>query len=299
MFQKAERRQAKLKIAITGPSGSGKTFSALRMAKGIGGNIAFIDTENGSASLYADTFDFSVVNLRPPFTTEKYMEAIRGAEKAGFHTLIIDSLTHAWAAEGGLLEQKEALDSRGKGNSYTNWASITKKHEAFKSAILQAQIHIITTMRSKQDYILGDRDGKQVPKKVGMAPIQRDGIEYEFTTVFDIAMDHQAEASKDRTGLFVDKIFQITEETGEAFQKWLSSAKDQMPSEAQIKRMFAIAKDANWPNEKIKDYIKTRYSKESTKDLTFIEYSRLCEEMQRSPVVVTTDEKFPFEENQL
>jgi hypothetical protein len=231
LFKRAERKQVKLKLAVTGPSGSGKTFSALRIAKGLGGKVAVIDTENGSASLYADQFEFDVINLEPPFTTEKYTSAFTAAVEAGYNVLVVDSLTHAWAGEGGLLEQKEQLDARGKGNGYTNWATITKKHEAFKSAMLQAEIHVVATIRSKQDYILQERDGKQVPKKVGMAPIQREGLEYEFAVVFDVAMNHEAEASKDRTSLFAGKIFKITEKTGQELLDWLSSAK---PADAKV-----------------------------------------------------------------
>jgi hypothetical protein len=223
-FKKATRTQAKLKIAMTGPSGSGKTFSSLLLAKGMAKKIAFVDTENHSASLYADRFEFDELTLSPPFTVQKYIQAIQDAVKGGYEVLIIDSLTHAWAGEGGLLAKKEALDSRG-GNSYTNWASITKEHEALKNAFLQSPIHLIATMRSKQDYILElNEKGKSQPKKVGLAPIQRDGMEYEFTTVFDIGMDHQYVASKDRTGLFDGVIEKITESTGEKLISWLSSA---------------------------------------------------------------------------
>lgn len=227
MFKKAQRTQAKLKLALTGPSGAGKTYSALRLAKGMGKRIAVVDTENGSASLYADRFEFDTLTIAPPYEVRKYNEAIRAAVAAGYDVLIIDSLTHAWAGEGGLLAKKESLDARG-GNSFTNWASITKEHEAFKGLLLNSDIHIIGTMRSKQEYLVEQNErGKSVPKKVGLAPIQRDGMEYEFTTVFDVAINHEAQVSKDRTSLFDGKVFQITEETGIALMKWLAGAKPQ------------------------------------------------------------------------
>lgn len=220
-FQRAERKKSFIKVAITGPSGSGKTYSALRLAFGLGRKVAFIDTENGSGSLYADLGEYDTLDLTAPFTVASYEQAIRGAVSAGYDVLIVDSLTHAWAGEGGLLAQKEALDARG-GNSYTNWATITKQHEAFKSALLQAPIHILATMRSKQDYVLeADQRGKTTPRKVGLAPIQRDGMEYEFTTVFDVAMDHTAIASKDRTGLFDALSAKLTEDHGRAILRWL------------------------------------------------------------------------------
>lgn len=231
-FQKATRKQAKLKIALTGPSGSGKTFSALLMASAIGKKIAVVDTENKSASLYADRnagplagLAFDILEIDPPYTIAKYVEAVELAAKDGYDVLIIDSISHAWAGEGGLLSKKEALDQRG-GNSYTNWAGITKEHEIFKARLLNCDIHLICTMRSKQDYVLEvNEKGKSAPKKVGLAPIQRDGMEYEFTTVFDLAMDHNAIASKDRTSLFDGQVFKPTAEVGKKIMAWLMGGK--------------------------------------------------------------------------
>jgi hypothetical protein len=227
-FKKAERRQTALKIAITGPSGSGKTFSALLIASGIGKKIAVVDTENGSASLYADMdkgplagIDFDTLPIEPPYTIQKYVEAINLAEKGKYDVLLIDGISPAWAGEGGLLDKKDALDQRG-GSGYTNWAGVTKEHEQFKARLLTADIHLICTMRSKQDYVLElNAKGKSVPKKVGMAPIQRDGMEYEFTTVLDLAMDHNAIASKDRTNLFDGQVFKPTQLTGKKIMDWL------------------------------------------------------------------------------
>ncbi len=220
-FQRAERKRAYLKLALTGPSGSGKTYSALKLAFGLGKRIAVLDTENESASLYADLGTYDVCTVGAPFTVAKYQAAISDAIQAGYDVLILDSLSHAWAGEGGLLTQKEALDTRG-GNSYTNWATITKQHEAFKASILQAPVHIIATMRSKVEYAINQTNGKSVPQKLGMAPIQRDGLEYEFTTVFDLAADHSAVTSKDRTGLFDGLNAMLTEQHGKRLATWLA-----------------------------------------------------------------------------
>jgi hypothetical protein len=238
-FKKAERRQHKPKLAITGPSGSGKTFSALLIASGMGKRIAVIDTENGSASLYANMdkgplkgVAFDVLELEPPYTIDKYVRAIESAQAEKYDILVVDSISHAWAGEGGLLSKKEALDQRG-GNSYTNWAGITKEHERFKARILNADIILVCTMRSKQDYVLEVNDkGKSAPKKVGMAPIQRDGMEYEFTTVFDLAMDHNAVASKDRTAMFDGQVFKPSKKTGEQIMDWLRGGKPMEPKPA-------------------------------------------------------------------
>lgn len=231
-FKKASKSLVKAKLAITGPSGSGKTLSALMLAKGLGKRVAVIDTENNSASLYEDRFpgwEYFTLPINPPYTAQKYLKAIDLAIAEGFDTLIIDSLSHVWAAEGGLLQQKEGLDSRG-GNSYTNWGAITKLFEQLKSKILHSPIHIIVTMRSKQEYILEQNDkGKAAPKKVGLAPIMRDGMEYEFTVVFDVGMDHQFMVSKDRTDLFDGVVATITEDTGKALKEWLTKEKPPEP----------------------------------------------------------------------
>lgn len=221
-FKKAEKKKAKLRLGITGPSGSGKTYSSLRLAKGLGGKIAVIDTEKGSASLYADKFEFDVLELAPPYSPERYIEAMNDAVKEGYDIIIMDSISHAWAGEGGILNTKEKMDARG-GNSFVNWAKMTPVQEKFIAALIQCPSHLIVTMRSKQDHVQVSEGGKTKIQKVGMAPIQRDGFEYELTTVFDIAINHESETSKDRTGIFTDKIFQITEDTGRTLKQWLDS----------------------------------------------------------------------------
>lgn len=226
-FQKATRQAVKLKLAISGPSGSGKTLGALALAKTLAGDgtIALIDTENGSASLYADKYGFDALNLTPPFTSARYLEAMEAATEAGYAVLVIDSLSHQWNGDGGILARKEDMDKRPGSNSYTNWATFTKEHTAFITKVLQLPIHVIATLRSKQDYVLETNDkGKQQPKKVGMAPVQREGLEYEFSTVFDVQMDHRAVASKDRTGLFGDELVDlINPATGKRLLAWLAS----------------------------------------------------------------------------
>jgi hypothetical protein len=217
-FQKATRKQIKLKLAVTGAAGSGKTYSALRLAHGLGKKVALIDTENGSASLYSDKFNFDTLDMAPPFTHEKFIAAIRDAEAGGYDVLVIDSASHFWE---GVLEYKSKLDARG-GNSYTNWNEAGKQFKGILDAVLQSKLHVICCMRSKMDYVQEKDDrGKTTIKKVGLAPIMRDGIQYEFTTVWDVDQNHQAQSSKDRTGLFGDGIEQITEEHGKRLLKWL------------------------------------------------------------------------------
>jgi len=225
-FTQAKRDDVRLKIALAGPAGSGKTYSALKIARGLvgaKGKIAVCDTEKGSAKLYSNITNFDHVSMNDPFTVSKYIKAIEEAEKANYDCLIIDSASHEWIQ---LLREKELLDSSGKGNKFTNWSTITKKHDEFVMKILQADMHIIVTMRAKTAYTIteGDR-GKSTVKKVGMEPIQRDGLDYEFTLVLDVSMNHSAEASKDRTGLYTGKVFIPDEETGKQLADWLKGGK--------------------------------------------------------------------------
>jgi hypothetical protein len=223
--RKAEKKRVKLKMAVQGPSGSGKTWGALALAKNLwpDGKVCVVDTENESASLYADSFQFDTIPLAPPFTTARYVQCIDAVAKAGYDVVILDSITPQWDGEGGILRRKEEMDRRPGSNGYTNWATFTPEHEAFKQAILQTPTHVIATMRSRQEYILVANDkGKQVPKKVGMAPVQRDQMDYEFTLVFELGMDHRGEVSKDRTGLFNEKIVDLASpEIAFAIRGWL------------------------------------------------------------------------------
>ena len=224
-FKPAERKQAKLRLAVTGPSGSGKTYSSLLIASGLGKKIALVDSENKSASLYADKFKFDTMTLEPPYEAIKYIRAIEAAENAGYDVLIIDSISHQWVGEGGSLDRKSSLDARG-GNSFTNWASITKDHEAFKARLNNCRIHLIATMRSKTEYVLEQNDkGKSVPKKLGLAPIQRDGMDFEFDLVLDIAMTHEAAISKSRIESFDGRLFKPTKKTGQELLAWLNEGK--------------------------------------------------------------------------
>lgn len=225
MFRKAERRQAKLRLALCGPSGSGKTFSALQIAQGIGGKVALIDTENGSGDLYADLYDYDIARLTS-FSPKSYITAINAAEKAGYDVLIIDSLSHAWAGKDGILDQVDkAAKASSNNNSFSAWRHITPEHNNLVDTILQSNLHIIVTMRTKTAYeITEDSRGKMRPSKIGLAPIQKEGMEYEFTVVLDLSIDgHIATSSKDRTGIFDGQYITPTRETGTQILEWLNS----------------------------------------------------------------------------
>lgn len=204
-------------MGLQGPSGGGKTYSSLLIAFGLCGDwtkIAVIDTENHSADLYDHLGDYNVIPIDVPFTPDKYISAIKVCQDSGMEVIIIDSMTHCWEY---LIEYHASL----QGNSFTNWGKITPMHNELVQAILQSPCHVIATIRCKQDYILVEKNNKQVPEKVGLKGVQRDGLEYDFTLVFDLDMQNHAISSKDRTGLFFQKPpTKLSIETGQLIKDW-------------------------------------------------------------------------------
>ena len=223
-LKRATRKQVKLRMGLSAVSGGGKTYSALKLAHGLVGDwtkIAVIDTETGSASLYSHLGDFNTIELKAPYSPERYIEAIKACESAGIEVCIIDSITHEWDGKGGIIEISNSMS----GNSFTNWAKLTPRHDAFIQSILQSSMHMITCVRRKQDYEkTKDSSGKLKVEKAGLKEVTRDGFEYELTLNFNLDLNHHATASKDRTGLFMDKPdFVITEETGKMIKQWCES----------------------------------------------------------------------------
>lgn len=222
LLRKATRQKSKIRLGLSAVSGGGKTYSALLIAKGLAGGdlskVVLIDTENGSGDLYSHLGDYSVLPLEAPYTPENYAKAIKTCEEAGMDVIIIDSITHEWDGKGGILEIHSAMT----GNSFTNWASLTPRHQKFIDAILQSKCHIITTVRRKQDYeMTKDANGKMVIEKGGLKEITREGFEYELTANIQLDMKHNATALKDRTGLFADQpSFVPTEATGKLIYDW-------------------------------------------------------------------------------
>lgn len=228
-FTKAVRKKAKLRLALTGPSGSGKTYGALMIAQGLGGKIAVIDTEHGSASLYSNLCQFDTLELTAPYSPERYIQAIKAAEAAGYDTLIIDSTTHEWSGSGGCLEiNEQTAQAKFRGNTWSAWNETTPRHRKFIDAMLQSSMHIIATGRSKTETSQEDAgNGKKKVVKLGMKTEQRDGFEYEFTVVLDIVhAGHYAIASKDRTNLYGDEPFKISPQTGLDLAAWLESGEE-------------------------------------------------------------------------
>jgi hypothetical protein len=233
MFQisKATRENVKLKLGLSGPSGSGKTYSALQLAYGISGDwskIAVADTENESALYYANQGPWLHIPFNPDktegaYSPKNYMKLIKFAEAQPIEVLIIDSISHEWEGKGGCLD---LVDQIGKG--FASWKTVTPLHNAFMDAMRLSPLHIIATMRSKQDYVIEQNEkGKSTPRKVGLKSIQREGADYDFGIVFDIDINHFAKSSKDRTGLFMPQgEFKITPTIGKELIQWATSGVD-------------------------------------------------------------------------
>lgn len=240
-LRKASRKKVKIRLGYSAVSGGGKTISALLTAYGLTGDwskIALIDSENESADLYANHVlpngvvigEFNTLPISAPYTPERYIEAIKACEAVqGIEVIIIDSITHEWDGKGGCLEIIEDLTRKSTSkNSYTQWATVTPRHQAFIEAILQSRCHVITTVRRKQDYDMGkDNNGKMTVTKLGLKEQTRDGFEYELTANIELDTLHNATASKDRTGLFAGKPpFTPSIETGEMLLEWCETGAD-------------------------------------------------------------------------
>jgi hypothetical protein len=226
-IRKARRSATKLRLLLAGPSGSGKTWGALSIAKGMGGRTVVIDTEEGSSDLYDHLHEFDVIDLRPPFSPEAYIEAITAAESAGYEVIIIDSVTHCWSGPGGCLELLEDVaKAQFRGNTWSAFSVITPRWRAFVDKILRSPAHVICCGRSKTETAQVDDHGKKKVAKLGMKLEARDGLEFEFTVCLDIIHDgHYATVSKDRTGLFQGDPKPITSETGRRLAEWLAGGK--------------------------------------------------------------------------
>lgn len=227
-LRKATRQKAKIRLGLSAVSGGGKTYSALLIAYGMVGDwskIAVIDTENNSADLYAHLGDYNVIPLEAPYSPERYIEAINACKSAGMECVIIDSITHEWEGEGGVLNLADKIGGGFQGA----WKELTPRHEKFKQAIISAPFHIITTVRRKQDYdiVKDEKTGKTKPVKVGLKEVTREGWEYELTVNLELDQNHNASASKDRTGLFAGKpSFVPSIETGKLIAEWCDTGVD-------------------------------------------------------------------------
>jgi hypothetical protein len=231
-FRQATKQSAFLRLALIGVAGSGKTYTALQIARYLaqreGSRIAVIDTERGSASKYCDLFDFDVIEPEL-FRPQDYIEMIQAAQSAGFGVLVVDSLSHAWQGRGGALEQVDNAAKRSQsGNTFGAWRDVTPQHNMMVDTIISARLHVIATMRAKTEYVTekDDRTGKTTVRKIGMAPVQRDGLEYEFDVVADMDMDNNMLIGKTRCPDIAERIYRhkSVDELAGTLTNWLRGA---------------------------------------------------------------------------
>ncbi len=220
-IEKAKKEQLPIKILLGGSSGSGKTYTALRLATGIvkkaGGKIVLINTEGARGKLYANEFDYEIIDLDSPRSPERYIEAIKFAISEGATIIIVDSLSHEWTWLNELVNNMP-------GNSFQNWGKVKPRHQKMTDAIIEAPVHIIATGRGKDEYVMEDKNGKQTPKKVGVGVQQEKDTEYEYMVTFNLAQDtHIADVMKDNTHLFEGRYDVLTEKDGEALYEWANS----------------------------------------------------------------------------
>lgn len=226
IFKKATKKSARLRMALAGPSGSGKTFTALAIGTKLGDKVALLDTEHGSASKYADIFAFDAAEMKAPFHPDRYIKTIQAAGEAGYDVLIIDSLSHAWSGSGGLLEEVDKVAARmNSRNSFAAWKDVTPIQNRLIEAMLAAPMHLIVTMRSKQEYVIEeDERGRKTPRKIGMAPVQRDGVEYEFDVFAEMDLSNRMMVTKSRcVELAGAVITRPGEEVALQLKEWLNA----------------------------------------------------------------------------
>lgn len=275
VIKKATKTAARGRVALIGPSGSGKTWTALEIARALGQRVCVIDTERGSASKYSDRFDFSVLEL-DTFAPGTYVEALRAVEAEGFDVVVVDSLSHAWMGKDGALEQVDKAAARSQSrNSFDAWRQITPQHNRLVDALLACKAHLVVTMRSKTEYVIEeDSRGKKVPRKVGLAPVQRDGLEYEFDVVGEMDLDHRLSVSKSRCAELADAVIERPgADLGKTLRAWLSDgvARDPAPAPAQdapqeqshetpaqLAEFYARLKDIELPGEAVAVWMKHR-----------------------------------------
>ena len=222
-FVKATKAQARLRLGLVAQAGGGKTYSALAVATNLGKRVALIDTERGSASKYSDLFSFDVLQLES-YSPQTYIDAIKVAEEAGYDVLVIDSLSHAWTGKDGALEMVDRVQAAGNKNSYTAWRNVTPVHNALIDAMLNSKCHVIATMRAKTEYVLEpDIKGRQVPRKIGLAPVQREGMDFEFDVVGTLDDQHNLLISKTRCAALDGKTIEKPgKEFADTLKAWLS-----------------------------------------------------------------------------
>lgn len=274
MFVKATKHKSRARLALMGPSGSGKTYTALAIAQGLGKKIAVIDTEHGSAAKYSDLFSFDVCELHS-FSPSDYIQAIRSA--ADYDVLIIDSISHEWQGKNGCLDLVSQNSSGPTDKNYFAWGKVTPQHNEFVEALLALPAHLIATIRVKMDYAIQINDkGKPSPVKVGLAPVQRDGVEYEFDVLAQIDQEHVLTITKTRYSALDGGVYaKPGKELGEQIGLWLNEgvedvekAQAEPASKDDFKELTSFAELNDWSPEDLKMYCIGQWGEDFRKAFT-------------------------------
>lgn len=254
-FTRATKQQLPARICLAGPTGSGKTYSAIiEMAPVFGTRALLIDTEHGSGALYADQGEYDYFRFDPPYDPSRLIEVLEAGDAQGYDLIVVDSLSHFWEGEGGTLDIADAAGQRSGGNSFAGWKVATPALRHLVDTLLDLRAHLIVTMRSKMEYVLETNDkGKQVPRKVGMAPVMRQGIEYEFALVADLDLDHRMVISKSRCSALADQIIQPhrAKEMAQTFKAWLGAG-EPMVTREQVEKITSALNGIAEPEERKK-----------------------------------------------
>lgn len=293
MFQKAEKKKSYLRLALVGPSGSGKTYTALEIATGLaektGSRIAVIDTEHGSAQLYADIFDFDFAEIEAPYSVKDYVKVINEAQKQGIQILVIDSSTHGWQY---ILDFVETLtQTKYKGNSFRAWSEGTPLYNEWVDAMLAFKGHIIVTMRAKTEYAIETVNGKTTPQKIGMGAENRKGIEYEFTMLMEGTVDHYFTVTKDRTSKFQDQIIKLpSRELGYDLYEWLNQGGEFMEYKP-VSRQVVIDPAVKQPPVQNQPQKQQNNRKDNNMNTSFISVFNLITDGVKSGWIHKTEEE--------
>jgi hypothetical protein len=283
----AVRRGQKARVMFSGPAGSGKTWTLLSVASVLTGGEPFIviDTENESASLYSDHFKFKVINWTPPYDPKELAEAVKSLQ-GDWPAMVIDSSSHFWMGEGGTLEIVDNAAAKARGNSYAGWKEGTPAQQSLYEAMIRCQTHLLVGTRSKMDYVQEKDDkGRSVVRKVGMAPIQRDGMEYEFTVAGDMDMDHNLIITKTRCSVLSGKVFKAGKEKDMAatLKAWLDSAEpapvpvapEPVITTEQRQELFALVSSAKMAPERAKQLMRETCGVERSESVPASQFSAL------------------------
>lgn len=280
MFVKASKTQLKLRLALYGGSGSGKTFSSLAIASHLmpDPKIAVIDTEHGSASRYAGAFEFDTCSLQDHHPG-KYIEAIQAAQEMGYDVVIVDSLTHAWYSELGLV-----------GGNFNNWNKVRPIERQLISTLLSARCHLIVTMRAKTRYsvekIKTSRGESSAPKIIGTVPVQSPGVEYEFDIVGELSQDHILTIEKSRCSDLADRQF-LNPGRGFAMEvsQWLTESEQPWvePDHSKAARVKFARECEGVPQSVVVDLLQKAFKVSNPKDLTSEQVDSLVGMIRNNP----------------